>query len=115
VAVPRAKLSRPLFLQEDERGDDQHRIHNVLDHGANRNPGAGPATLREGIASARISLIDSVLAIYVISSSHCTCDLSEGFGGARSTQWGVNLLEDTVRREANRARNEKLQALKERR
>jgi hypothetical protein len=52
------------------------RIHNILDHGANLNPGAGPTALREGDTSTRVSLLPSVLAVCVISSSHHACDLT---------------------------------------
>jgi hypothetical protein len=37
----------------EELGDAEIniRIHKVLDHGADLNPGAGPAPLREGVTS----------------------------------------------------------------
>jgi hypothetical protein len=59
-------------------------IHKVLDHGANLDPGAGPAPLREGVASTRVSLFGSVLATYVILSFHRARGLAQDLGGARS-------------------------------
>jgi hypothetical protein len=50
-------------------------INTRVDHGANLNTGAGPAPLREGVASTRVSLFGSILATCTISSSHRAHDL----------------------------------------
>jgi hypothetical protein len=71
------------FSNESSEADINSRIHKVLDHGANMNPGADLAHLREGVGSTRVSLFGSVLAACVISSSHHAHDLVKGFGGAR--------------------------------
>jgi hypothetical protein len=76
-------------------------VHNILYHGANLNLGASPSLLREVVASARASLLGSVLTVCMISSSHHTHDLIHDLGGV-------------VKRATNRAHNEKWRAWKER-
>jgi hypothetical protein len=71
---------------------------------------AGPAPLREGVARTSVSLFGSVSVAYIILYFHHAHGLAPGLGGARSTPQGVNLPEDTVRREVNCARNEKMLA-----
>jgi hypothetical protein len=73
------------------------QIFSILDHWANLNPRAGPALLIEGVASTRVSLFGSVLAVCVISSSHHVPDLAQGLRGARSALWGISLLEDAAK------------------
>jgi hypothetical protein len=46
-------------------------IRKVLDHGVDLNPGAGPAPLREGVASTSVSLFRSIfgsLRDFILSS-----------------------------------------------
>jgi hypothetical protein len=45
------------FSEELSNGEIDKWILKVLDHGANLNPGASPASLREGVASTRVSLL----------------------------------------------------------
>jgi hypothetical protein len=53
------------------------------------------------------------LAACTIISSNRAHDLTQGLGYARSVPRGVNLPEDVVKREANRAHNEKMWARKQ--
>jgi hypothetical protein len=46
------ELSDRSFSEELSVADINTRIHKVLDHGANLNPGGSPAPLREGVARA---------------------------------------------------------------
>jgi hypothetical protein len=82
-------------------------IHNVLDLGVDLNPGANPAPLQEGLASARVSMLGPILAAYVILSSHHAHDLAHGLVDGNSEAWDANLPEDSTRREVNHAFNEK--------
>jgi hypothetical protein len=43
-------------------------IHQVLDLGANSNPGAGPIPLQEGVACTRVSMFGTILVSYAILS-----------------------------------------------
>jgi hypothetical protein len=43
------------FSEELSEAEINTQIHKVLDHGANLNPGAGLAPLREGVAITRVS------------------------------------------------------------
>jgi hypothetical protein len=90
------------------------KIHQVLDPGANPNPGAGPVPLQEGVSSTRVSMFGPISVSYAILSYHCTHILAQGLGGACNELWDANLLEDTVRREVSRASNEKMWAWGER-
>jgi hypothetical protein len=90
-------------------------IHKVLDHGANQNPTADHAPLRERVTSTRVSLFGPVLVAYAILSSYHARGLAQGLGGAHVAPWGVNFPEDTVRQEVNHDHNEKMQAREERR
>jgi hypothetical protein len=54
------------------------RIHRVLDLGVNLKPGAGPAPLQEGVASARVSTLGPVLTAFMILSFHCARGLTQG-------------------------------------
>jgi hypothetical protein len=83
-------------------------------HGANFNPEASLAPLREGVASTRVSLFGSILAAFTISFSHCACDLVYGLESAHGMPQGISLLQDTVKRAANRANNEAMRVQKER-
>jgi hypothetical protein len=94
------------FSNELSEAKINTRIQNILDHGANLNPGAGPAPLREGVANARVSPLGSVLAVCVISYSHHVRDLMQGLRGTCSVLRGVILPVDTVKLEVNHARNE---------
>jgi hypothetical protein len=84
------------------------RIHKVLDHGADLNLGADPVPLGEGVASTRVSLFGSVFGSLHDFISHCARDFMQGLGYAHSVMRSVNLPENTAKREADRARNEKL-------
>jgi hypothetical protein len=64
------------FSKELSEVEINTQIHKVLDHGANLNPGAGPAPLREGVPNTKIILLAFVLALCVISSTHHTHDLT---------------------------------------
>jgi hypothetical protein len=85
------------FSKELSAADINTQIHKVLDHGANSDHGVGPAPLREGVASTRVSLLESISAAYAILSFHHARGLAQGLGGARSVPRGANLPEDTVR------------------
>jgi hypothetical protein len=50
-------------------------IHKVLDLGADLNPVASPARLREGVANTRDSMFGHVSVAYMILSFHCTRNL----------------------------------------
>jgi hypothetical protein len=86
------------------------RIHKVLDLGADLNPGAGPAPLQEGVASARVSMFGPISAAYTILSFHHTRDLAQGLEDGHSEPWDVNSPEDVARREVKHTFNEKAQA-----
>jgi hypothetical protein len=58
-------------------------IHKVMDFRVNPNPRAGPAPLQEGVASARVSMLGTVLAAYTVLSFHCTHGHAQGLGGGR--------------------------------
>jgi hypothetical protein len=83
-------------------------IHNVLDLGVDSNPGASPAPLQEGLASARVSMLGPILAAYTILSSHHAHDLAQGLVDGNSEAWDANLPEDATRQEVNHAFNEKV-------
>jgi hypothetical protein len=68
------------FAVELSETEINTRIHKVLDHETNLNPGAGPAPLRQGVASTRVSLFGSILAAYAISFSNRAHDLAQGLG-----------------------------------
>jgi hypothetical protein len=70
------------FFEELREAEINTRVHN-MDHEANLNPGANPAPLREGVASARVSLLGFVLAVCAISSSHHARDLMDGEAGSK--------------------------------
>jgi hypothetical protein len=57
-------------------------VHNDLDLGVNLNPRAGPTPLHGGVANTRVSILDPVLAAFMILSFHCTCGLVHGLGVA---------------------------------
>jgi hypothetical protein len=56
------------------------RIHNVLDLGADLNPGASPAPLQEGVASVRVSMLGPASVAYVILYFHHARGLVQGLG-----------------------------------
>jgi hypothetical protein len=58
------------FSEELSETEINTCIHKVLDHGANLDPEASPAHLREGVASTRVSLFRSILVTCAILSSH---------------------------------------------
>jgi hypothetical protein len=59
------------------------RIHKVLDLGVSPNPRVDHVPLQRGIASARVSMLDPVLAAFTILSFHDTCDFVQGLRGWR--------------------------------
>jgi hypothetical protein len=69
------------FSKELSTVDINTQIHKVLDHGANSDHGVGPAPLREGVASTRVSLLESISAAYAILSFHHTHGLCAGSWG----------------------------------
>jgi hypothetical protein len=94
----------------EELGDAKinTRIHRVLAHGVDLNPWADPAPLREGIDSTRVSLFSFAfgnLCNLICSWRSCLLTGSCIFSQCIT---GVTLLEDAVRREADRALNEQL-------
>jgi hypothetical protein len=104
------------FSEELGKVEINTRIHKFLVHGANFNPGAGPAPLREGVDNTRVSPHRSTfLAIPVVQSSHRAHIFAQGLLYARNAPRGVTLPDDAARQEANHAHNEKLWAQKQRR
>jgi hypothetical protein len=85
------------FSEEFSKVEISTLIHKVLDHVANLNSGVGHVPLREGVASTRVSLFESILAARTISSSHHTHDLVHSLGGASSASWGISLSKDAVK------------------
>jgi hypothetical protein len=75
VAIPRSSDPDHSFPEELCDVEINTQILMVLDHGVNLNPGAGPAPLREGVASTRVSLLGSIFVACTISFSHHTCNL----------------------------------------
>jgi hypothetical protein len=60
------------------------RIHKVLDHGDNLNPGAGHAPLYEGVASTSVRFSRPVSIAYAILSLHRSHGHAQGHGGAHN-------------------------------
>jgi hypothetical protein len=77
---PRSSSLSRSFSEELSEAEINTRIHKVLDHGANLNPGAGPAPLIEGVATTKVSLFGFVSAGCMISSSHRARDIVKGLG-----------------------------------
>jgi hypothetical protein len=82
VDVPGIKFFDSSFSEELSKAEINIWIHKVLHHGANLSPRASPTPLREGVANARVSLLGSILAIYLILSSHSACNFMQGLRGA---------------------------------
>jgi hypothetical protein len=95
--------SCPNYPFSDELGDAEvnTRIHKVLAHRADLNPGADPSPIHIHF-----------LAVCAISSSHHARVLAQSLGYTRSVPQGVTLPEDMAKQEVNCARNEKLRARK---
>jgi hypothetical protein len=88
------------------------RIYKVLDHGADPNLGANPTPLREGVDITRVSpfaFTFGTLRSLIRSLSMCPvagpCICSHRTTGRRGG--GVTLPKDTMKREVNRAHDEK--------
>jgi hypothetical protein len=77
VTVFEVKLDYP-SSEELNEAEVNSRIHKVLDLGADLNPGACPALLQEGVASARVSMLGSVSVAYAILSFHHAHGLTQG-------------------------------------
>jgi hypothetical protein len=60
---PRPSYPDRSFSEEFSETEVNTQIHKVLDHGADLNPRAGPAPLREGATSTRVSLFRSIFCI----------------------------------------------------
>jgi hypothetical protein len=90
------------------------RIHKVLDLGVSPNPRVGAIPLSRGIASARVGMLDPVLAIFTILSFHGTSNFARGHGGSRNEPWEATSPEDAPRREAKRTPGEEMWAWRER-
>jgi hypothetical protein len=100
---------RPFF---EELGDTEinTRICRVLTHVANLNLGAAPAPIREGVDSTLVSSPGPTfgcLCQFWFQMHSCCC---AGSWVCSQHPVGVTLPKDTVRREANRAYSELLQA-----
>jgi hypothetical protein len=90
------------------------QIHKVLDLRLNPNPQVGPAPLRRGVTSARVSTLGPISAAFAILSFHYTRDLVQGLGGSRGESQDANSLEDVAEREVRRAFDEEKWAWRER-
>jgi hypothetical protein len=90
------------------------RIHKVLDLGVSPNPRVGAIPLSRGIASARVGMLDPVLAVFTILSFHGTSNFARGHGGSRNEPWEATSPEDAPRREAKRTPGEEMWAWRER-
>jgi hypothetical protein len=74
----------------------------------------GAIPLSRGIASARVGMLDPVLAIFTILSFHGTSNFARGHGGSRNEPWEATSPEDAPRREAKRTPGEEMWAWRER-
>jgi hypothetical protein len=75
------------FFEELSEAEINIQIHKVLDHGANLTPGAGLASLRDGVAGTKVSPFGSVVATCTILSSHHARGHAQSLRGGRSAPW----------------------------
>jgi hypothetical protein len=84
----------------DELGEVEvnTRIRNVLDHGADLNPGAGPTPSPPAPPGCpRLVYLHPFWAVCAISSSHHARDLVQGPRYAYNAPWGIKLPENGVK------------------
>jgi hypothetical protein len=101
-------------FEELSEAEVNSQVHKVLDFGVDLNPGADPAPLQEGVASARFSMLGPISVAYVILSFHHAHSLAQCLKGGCGEMRDTNPPEDAVRREVEHASNEKVWAQRER-
>jgi hypothetical protein len=72
------------FSKELSAAEVNSQVHKGLDLGVNLNPRVGPAPLQGGVANSSVSMLDAILAAFMILSFHCACDLALGPSGGGS-------------------------------
>jgi hypothetical protein len=80
------------FFEELGDAEINTRIHKVLAHGLDQNPGAGPVPLREGVDCTRVSPLEParIWLFMQISVSKHTQVLVQGLGCARRAPRGLH-------------------------
>jgi hypothetical protein len=105
------------FSTDLDNAEIDIRIRRILALRENRNYGPSSIPLRERIVISKVSPLELASARFVPISAfpNVCCAYAQGLGCVHSDPWGVTLPEDVVRREANRADNERQRARKQRR
>jgi hypothetical protein len=90
------------------------RIRKVLDSAATPSPGTGPDPIRRGVASVRLSTLESIATDFMILSFHYAHDLVQGLVCGRNESRGTDLPMDASGQEARQASNGVTRACEER-
>jgi hypothetical protein len=72
------------FSKELSAAEVNSQVHKVIDVGVNLNPRVGPAPLQGGVANSSVTMLDAILAAFMILCFHCAYSLALGPRGGGS-------------------------------